>query len=101
MPKKEPSPYPKIDALRKKFDENKPLSLREACFVLWAENGVCSTQYFMFAYWIKQNKLNKAKLKWNLWDGLFTTFAKYDYPKMNEDLDLVVKISKLGVKLTQ
>jgi hypothetical protein len=35
---KEKSPYPEIDKLRAKFDTNKPLLLREACWVLWAEN---------------------------------------------------------------
>ncbi len=101
MPKKEKSPYPKIDALRKKFDENKPLLLREACFILWAEKNICSAQYLMFAYWIKQNKLPKLKLKWNLWYALFSTFAENDYPKMRDNLDLVVKVSKLGTKITE
>ena len=99
--KKEKSPYPKIDTLRKKFDANKPLSLRETCFILWAEKNVCSSQYLMFAYWIKQNKFPKVKLKWDLWYALFSTFADKDYPKMKDDLDLVVKVSKLGVKVTE
>jgi hypothetical protein len=99
--KKEKSPYPKIDALRKKFDANKPLSLRETCFILWAEKNICSSQYLMFAYWVKQHKLGKAKLKWELWYALFGSFAANDYPKMKDDLDLVVKVSKLGVKFTE
>lgn len=101
MPKKEKSDYPKIDALRKKFDADKPLSLREACFVLWAEKCICSAQYLMFAYWIKQNKLPKTKLKWQLWYALFSTFAENNYPKMRNDFDLVVKVQKLGVRVTQ
>ncbi len=101
MSKKEKSPYPKIDALRKKFDANKPLSLKEACFVLWAEKSICSTQYLMFAYWIKQNKLFNAKLKWNLWYGLFTAFAENDYPKLRDDIDYVIKARKLFDKSTK
>jgi hypothetical protein len=101
MPKKEPSPYPKIDALRKKFDTDKPLSLREACFVLWAEKGICSAQYLMFAYWIKQNKLYNSKLRWKLWYGMFSAFAEHDYPKMRDNIDLVVKSRKLFDKSTK
>lgn len=92
---KEKSPYPEIDIIRNKFDQNKPLSLREACFILWAEKCVCSTQYLMFAYWIKQNKLPQVKLKWDLWYGLFNTFAINDYPTMSTNLDLVIKAHKL------
>lgn len=99
MPKKEPSPYPEIDRIRKKFDTDKPLSLREACFVLWAEKGICSTQYLMFAYWIKQNKLFNSKLQWRLWYGMFQAFAETDYPKIKDDIDLVIKSKKLIDKL--
>lgn len=96
---KEKSPYPKIDQLRTKFDAGKPLNLREVCFVLWAELGICSAQYLMFAYWVKQNKLGKAKLKWPLWKSLFHSFADNDYPKMKDDMDLVLKIQKMGTSI--
>jgi len=87
------SKYPKIDKLRAKFDANKPLTLKEACFILWAEKCVCSSQYLMFAYWVRQNKLPiKLKLKWNMWYGLFNSFAAHDYPTMSKDIDLAVKM---------
>jgi len=97
---KEKSPYPEIDKLRAKFDTNKPLLLREACWVLWAEKCICSSQYLMFAYWVKQNKLGKAKLKWALWYALFESFANNDYPKLRHDIELVIKVAKLGAKGT-
>lgn len=95
--KKEPSPYPKIDKLRAKFDADKPLSLREMCFILWAEYYVCSSQYLMFAYWVKTNKLpHKAKLKHRIWKSLFDGFAANDYPQLRNDTDLNVKVSLLN-----
>lgn len=99
---KEKSSNPQIDKLRLKFDANKPLTLRESCFILWAEENVCSAQYLMFAYWIKQNKLPfTSKMKWTIWKALFDTFAKNDYTNMSKDIDLVVKISKWGTSLTK
>lgn len=93
------SPYPGIDKIRKKFDADKPLSLREACFVLWGEHGVCSAQYLMFVYWCKLNKLPKdTSMKWKIWYSMFEAFAKNDWETMDNDIDLVVKVSKLGVE---
>jgi hypothetical protein len=96
---KEKSPYPQIDKLRAKFDAGKPLNLREVCFVLWAEQNVCSAQYLMFAHWVKGNKLGSQKLKWPLWKALFETFAANDYPKLKDDLDLVLKVQRMGTDI--
>jgi hypothetical protein len=91
------SPYPKIDKLRAKFDADKPLTLREVCFVLWAEHCVCSAQYLMFAYWVKQNKFPmNSKFKWKIWKSLFDGFAINDYPTLRNDLDLNVKVTRLN-----
>jgi hypothetical protein len=96
---KEKSPYPEIDKLRSKFDANKPLTLKEVCFVLWADKCICSAQYLMFAYWLKLNKFpTKIKMKWRMWYGLFNSFAEHDYSSMSNDIDLVVKVSRLGTK---
>ena len=89
------SPYPKIDKLRKKFDADKPLSLREVCFILWADLGICSAQYLMFAHWIRINKLpTNTTMKWKIWKGLFYAFAENDYPAMRDNIDLVVEVAK-------
>lgn len=96
---KQTSPYPKIDALKKKFNNNKPLSLREVCFVLWAELGACSSQYLSFAYWIKENKLSKQKLKWPLWKSLFDSFAENEWPNVRSNTDHMLKIQKLGTNI--
>ena len=103
MTDKEKSPYPKIDKIRNKFDNNEPLSLREVCFVLWAELMVCSTQYLMFAYWARsiQKLPKRQKFTWLIWKNLFHTFAQGDWQTLRNDLDLVVKVSKLGVELTK
>ena len=96
---KEKSPYPQIDKLRTKFDADKPLNIREVCFILWADKCVCSSQYLMFAYWIKLNKLPaNIKMKWKIWYGLFRSFAENDYPTMNNDIDLVLKVQRIGTK---
>lgn len=89
------SEYPKIDKLRKKLDGNKPLTLREVCFVLWAELDVCSAQYLMFALWIKENHVHKQKMRWPLWQALFTMFAKTEYPSLRDNIDKVLQSKKL------
>lgn len=89
------SPYPNIDKLRKKFDADKPLNIREVCFVLWAENFVCSSQYLAFSYWVRTNKLPwNISMKWKIWKSMFDSFAANDYLTMRDDLDLMVKIHK-------
>jgi hypothetical protein len=93
--------YPKIDALRKKFDTDKKLTLREVCFVLWAELYVCSAQYLMFALWVKENGLHKQKMKWPLWKGLFTTFVDKDWPILRNDLDKSLKAQRLGTRIAK
>ena len=87
-----------IDRLRKKFDNNKPFTLREACWILWAEDGVCSTQYYAFAYWVGKNKFPKTqKVTWSIWKSLFSTFAKEYYPTIEDDYDLIAKIRQMDV----
>lgn len=95
---KEKSPYPEIDKLRAKFDADKALTLREACWILWAELGVCSANYLMFAYWIKQNKVpTDLKMKWQIWKSMYYSFQDGDYLTMSKDLDLRVKMLKYKV----
>ena len=69
-----------IDRLRKKFEDDKELSLKEACWILWAEKYICSHQYLAFAAWCKQNKFNK-KAKWNFYSALFDAFVETEYEK--------------------
>lgn len=93
--------FNKIDKIRDKFDKVKPLSLREFCFVLWAEYSVCSSQYMMFAYWIKSNKLPyKNKFKSNIWKSLYDGFCR-EYSVLREDNALNIKIKKMGMKVFQ
>jgi hypothetical protein len=80
--------YKKIDSLRKKFDNNKPLAINEFCWIQWAEYGVCSAQYLEFKPWLRQNGVKEfinKKVKFNIWDGLFTSFVK-DYNKQREGI---------------
>jgi hypothetical protein len=67
-----------IDKLRVKFDNDKPLTLKEACWILWAERHVCSHQYLAFAAWCKQNKFSR-KTKWNFYSALFDVFLETEY----------------------
>jgi hypothetical protein len=91
----EKSDEPQIDKIRAKFDANKPLSLREVCFVLWAELYVCSTQYYMFAHWVKtQGATTKSKFGWPIWKSMFYTFAEGDWKKMEKDYDLIASVKK-------
>jgi len=69
-----------IDKLRDKFDNDKPLTLREVCWILWAERYVCSHQYLSFAAWCKQNGFTK-KAKWGFYSALFDAFASSEYEK--------------------
>ncbi len=70
--------YKSIDRLRAKFDNDKPLTLKEACWILWAERNICSHQYLSFSAWCKQNKFNK-KAKWNFYSALFDIFIETEY----------------------
>ncbi len=92
------SPYPQIDKLRKKFDDDKPLSLREAAWVCWAELGSCWTPIYLFADWSKKNGIVvDQKFRWAIWKNLFQTFMEVEYPKVNNDTDLIVKLHKMDV----
>ena len=92
--------FKKIDSLRKKFNNNKPLTLRETCWILWAEELVYSTKYRTFAYWVGKNKLPKSqKMTWSIWKSLFTSFAKDYYPTVENDYDLIAKVRQMDVDI--
>jgi hypothetical protein len=93
------SDYPQIDKLKKKFNSNQALSLREACSILWLEKMICSEQYQSFAYWAKQNKIPATiKFKWAIWWSLFKEFTETDDKIWSKDLDLRIKVRNLGSK---
>jgi len=73
-----------------------PISLRGALVMLIAI-GNCSTVYYTFVYWLVENKFPiSAKMKWPMWENLFSTFMKSHFPIMRDDLDLIVKARKIG-----
>lgn len=59
----------KIDILGDKFDRGEDITLKEACFILWAEKCICSNVYLKFENAMK--KYNKRKLPWPAWYGMF------------------------------
>jgi len=92
------SPYPQIDKLRRKFDSDKPLSLREAAWVCWAELGSCWTPIYLFANWSTKNGITiDQKFKWAVWKSLFQTFMETEYPKVQNDYRLIVKLQKMDI----
>lgn len=62
-----------IDKLRTKVDADKAITLNEACFILWAEQGICSAQYERFKDWAVTNGFGKRKLA-STWKALFVGF---------------------------
>lgn len=92
------SPYPQIDKLRAKFDADKPLSLREAAWICWAELGSCWTPIYLFANWSKKSGITvEQKFRWVVWKNLFQTFMETEYAKVQNDTDLIVKLHKANV----
>ena len=70
--------YRKIDSLRNKFEKNKPLTIKEFCWIQWAEYYVLSAQYLQFEPWLKRNgvrDLVQRKFKFPIWQGLWTSFS--------------------------
>lgn len=67
--------YDSIDKLRAKVDGNQTITVKEACFVLWAEVGVCSSQYLKFKNWCTDNKLTKKKT-WPNWKAFFLAYRQ-------------------------
>lgn len=86
--------YSSIDIIKDKFLNGKPMPINEACFVLWAELSVCSTQYLLFQNWIDENKLFNKKFKWQVWEGLFNSFIKNEYPHVEHNYTLIAKVKQ-------
>ena len=64
--------YPKIDILRAKVDRGTRITIDEACFIIWAELGACSTVWMDFKVWCRENKINKtSKFTWEIWKGIY------------------------------
>lgn len=87
-----------IDRLRAKFDAGKPLYLRDASWIFWAELNSCWTPIYLFAHWVKNNGVTvDQKLGWSVWKSLFEVFMKEEYPKVERDYDLIAKLHKTNV----
>lgn len=65
-----------VDILRKKFDNNKKLKIKEASWIMWAEKHVTSNDYLAFQKWCKQNKLYNKCFQFEIWWGLFSSFKQ-------------------------
>jgi len=59
-----------IDVLREKVDGGQKITLKEACFIIWADLCVCSTQYLAFQKWARHHKMSASK-PWIAWKALF------------------------------
>lgn len=67
--------YDKIDKLRDKFDNDKPITINEASFILWAEYYVCSESYLAFQSYIKKKtKFYKERLEFCIWHGIYNAW---------------------------
>lgn len=67
--------YDKIDILRGKFDNDKPVTINDACFILWAEYYIYSDSYLPFKKYIKEKtKFYKEKLNFCIWHGIFNSW---------------------------
>lgn len=88
-----------IDKLRAKFDANEPLNLREAAWVCWAELYSCWTPIYLFANWTKQSGVKlEQKFTWPIWKNLFQQFMVDEYPKVQDNLELIVKLKNMDVE---
>lgn len=75
-----------IDKLRDKFNRGERLSLSEACWVLWAEKGVCSSGYRSFEAFIKRERLD-VLLHWPIWYGLYTGYQNQQKEEQSVEAD--------------
>lgn len=93
------SQYPKIDKLRKRFDKNDAFDLRDTCFLLWAELGIPSANYLLFAKWAQDNKITLAtKFTWVIWKSMFYAFTESDVFKNRHEYYGLTPESVLGIK---
>jgi hypothetical protein len=63
-----------IDVLRAKFDSNEDITIKDACFILWAEKCVDSHVYLKFKDDMKSYK--RRKMPWPAWYGMFEDWNK-------------------------
>ena len=68
--------FRKIDELREKFDAEKPVSLKEACWILWADQYVCSYQYLKWKKEMEDKGFSRKKLPFPMWNGAFENWLK-------------------------
>jgi hypothetical protein len=59
-----------IDILHGKVEAGQKITLKEACFIIWADLCVCSTQYLAFQKWARLHKMSGRK-PWMAWKALF------------------------------
>jgi hypothetical protein len=90
--------YKSIDRLRARVDANKKIKINDACYILWAELCVCSTQYLDFKKWVEQNNV-KGNFTWDIWKGIF--YAYLDSLTKEENKKKKEIIKNIKHKLTK
>lgn len=59
-----------IDELKDKVDKGENITLKEACWVLYGD-GHCSKVWGDFSIYCKFKKMDRKKLVWQCWNGVF------------------------------
>lgn len=59
-----------IDTLRDKVTAGKSITIKQACFIIWAEMCVPSTQYLAFQKWARLHKMAGRK-PWPVWKAVY------------------------------
>lgn len=63
-----------IDVLKDKFENNENITLKEACYILWAEKFVNSSVYLKFQKAMEAHK--RRKMPWPAWNGMFEDWSR-------------------------
>jgi hypothetical protein len=61
----------RIDKLKDRVNAKKHISIKDACYILWAEQGIDSPRWLKFQKWAKQSSLHNRRFPWLIWKGLF------------------------------
>lgn len=66
----------KIDRLRERVDAGRDITVKEACWILYAESRAESTEWLAFQTWTIRKKLSTRRFAWPIWLALFEGYRK-------------------------
>lgn len=68
-----------IDELKDRVEQQKDITLGDACWVLYGE-GCCSSVWEDFADYCRSKRWGKKTMPWEAWQGLFQKWSQFPHP---------------------